>query len=189
MGTQVTYDGECEGSRSGFSWIVGGHKNIRKVTRIIVTVPGAISFQIIVPVHDIKSSVYIERVKRFNQGTATAEDLLDTLGLSRPLTRPGTGAHTPKTGEMTLKEKIGEGSFGVVTHLVNITTGDERVIKTPSKMAIREGQVDHKAWKLEAEIMGLINHVCTPILFVPPYFNDPTVKYSETHRCVLYAAA
>ncbi|KPM39123.1 hypothetical protein AK830_g7448 [Neonectria ditissima] len=158
MGTQVTYDGKGEGARRDFQWIVGGHHIPQEMKSIIITVPKVISFQIVVPFHPITSPAYIDKVNRFKQGTATAEDLLDDLGLSNPPTRPRTGAHTPGTGEINLGKKLGEGSFGVVTHLWNVSTGDERVVKEPTLKAIRKGKVDEKAWRREARIMGQVSH-------------------------------
>ncbi|KAJ4230717.1 hypothetical protein NW757_013982 [Fusarium falciforme] len=104
------------------------------------------------------SPAYIDKVNRFKQGTATAEDLLDDLGLSNPSTRPRTGAHTPGTGEIHLSKKLGEGSFGVVTHLWNVSTGDEHVVKAPTSKAIRKKKVDKKAWRREADIMAQVSH-------------------------------
>ncbi|KAM3549399.1 hypothetical protein ARSEF4850_008879 [Beauveria asiatica] len=121
-------------------------------------VPNVISFQIVVPFHAITSPTYIDKVNRFRQGTATAEDLLDDLGLSNLRTRPCTGAHTPDTGEIHLRKKLGEGSFGVVTHLWNVSTGDECVVKTPTLKAIQKRKVNEEAWHREARIMGQISH-------------------------------
>ncbi|KAK7403872.1 hypothetical protein QQX98_010376 [Neonectria punicea] len=165
MGTQVTYDGEGEGARRDFQWIVGGHHTPQEIKSIIITVPNVISFQIVVPFHHITSPAYIDKVNRFKQGTATAEDLLDDLGLSNPPTRPRTGAHTPGTGEIHLRKKLGEGSFGVVTHLWNVSTGDERVVKAPTLKAIQKGKVNEEAWHREARIMGQVSHVRTPSQF------------------------
>ncbi|KAK7429750.1 hypothetical protein QQZ08_003776 [Neonectria magnoliae] len=60
---------------------------------------------------------YIDKLNRFKQGIATAEDLLDDLGLLNPPTRPCIGAHTPGTREICLRKKLGEGSYSVVTYL------------------------------------------------------------------------
>ncbi|KAJ4311316.1 hypothetical protein N0V84_010521 [Fusarium piperis] len=158
LGTQVTYDGEGKGARRDFQWIVGGHDIPHRMESIIITVLNTISFQIVVPSHPIRSPAYRDKVNRFKQGTATAEDLLDDLGLSNPPTRPHTGAHTPDTGEIHLRKKLGEGSFGVVTHLWNVSTGDERVVKAPTLKAIRKKKVNEGAWHREARIMGQVSH-------------------------------
>ncbi|KAF5024768.1 hypothetical protein F66182_3146 [Fusarium sp. NRRL 66182] len=158
MGTQVTYNGDGEGARSDFRWIVGGHQIPEEKKNIVVTVPDAVAFQIVVQTHDIRSPAYVGKVARFKQGAATTEGILKDLGLSNPPTRPRTGTHSPGTGEINLKKKLGEGSFGVVLHLWNVSTGEERAMKTPSPRAIQNDQVDHGAWEREAYIMGLVEH-------------------------------
>ncbi|KAM3516793.1 hypothetical protein NHJ13051_009578 [Beauveria bassiana] len=158
MGTQVTYDGEGEGARRDFQWIVAGHDIPQRMKSIVIMVPNVISFQIVVPFHHITSPAYIDKVNKFKQGAATAEDLLDDLGLSNLPTRPCTGAHTPGTGEIHLRKKLGEGSFGVVTHLWNVSTGDECVVKAPTLKAIQKRKVNEEAWHREARIMGQVSH-------------------------------
>ncbi|KAK1657740.1 kinase-like domain-containing protein [Colletotrichum godetiae] len=125
-GTQITYTGKGRAS--------GGISN---GSLAIVTQP-----------HDIQSPEYIDGVRRFRQGTAATEDLLEDLGLSYPPTR---GAQTPGTGDISLRKTLGEGAFGVVTHLWNVSTGEERV-------AIQNGQFNPGTWKREAYIMSLVSH-------------------------------
>ncbi|KAH8656455.1 protein kinase [Ilyonectria robusta] len=182
IGTQVTYDGEGEGTRRHFQWIVGGHRIPQRMKSIIITVEDTISFQIVVPFHDVSSPVYMDKVNRFNQGTATAEGLLDDLGVSNPDTRLATGAHTPGAGEIYLRKKLGEGAFGTVTHLWNVSTGDERVIKAPSRKAIRKGLVDPNSWRREARIMGQISHPHI-VRLVGSFFTPQPQLYLEYVPC------
>ncbi|KID88160.1 protein kinase, partial [Metarhizium majus ARSEF 297] len=158
MGTQVTYDGEGKGARRDFRWIVGGHEIPQAMTSIILTVINAVSVKIVVQPHDITSPEYMAKVACFRQGSATTESLLDDLGFSNPPTRPRTGAHTPSNEAIHLQKKLGAGAFGVVTRFWNVSTGEEHVVKTPSPEAIRDRRVDHRAWKQEAYIMGLVSH-------------------------------
>ncbi|RSM19221.1 hypothetical protein CDV31_001897 [Fusarium ambrosium] len=72
-GTQVTYNGDGEGVRSGFRWIVGGHEIPDEMESIIITVPDAVAFQIVVKRHDIRSPAYVGAVAQFKQGAATTE--------------------------------------------------------------------------------------------------------------------
>lgn len=185
MGTQVTYNGDGEGVRSGFRWIVGGEDTPHQKERIIITVPDVVAFQIVVKRHELKSPAYIGAVTQFKQGAATTEDLVEDLGLSNPPTRPRTGTHSPGTGEINLRKTLGEGSFGVVIHLWNVSTGEERAMKTPSPRAIQNGKVDRDAWEREAYVMGLVEHVRIPIIYLPLPSNRPTATYRETHRVVL----
>ncbi|KND93130.1 hypothetical protein TOPH_02411 [Tolypocladium ophioglossoides CBS 100239] len=44
IGTQVTYNGEGEGTRRHFQWIIGGHDIPQRKKNIIITVQDPISF-------------------------------------------------------------------------------------------------------------------------------------------------
>ncbi|ATY67002.1 serine threonine [Cordyceps militaris] len=155
VGTQVTYDGDGKGVRRDFCWIVGGDDIPRKASSIIITIPDTVSLQIIVQPQNIESPAYVNGVGRFKQGAATTEALLNELGLSNPPTR---GTQTPASGEIHLKKKIGHGTLGVVRRFWNVSTGEERAVKTPRRSAIENGQIDHAAWAREARIMSLISH-------------------------------
>ncbi|EGX92694.1 serine/threonine protein kinase, putative [Cordyceps militaris CM01] len=155
VGTQVTYDGDGKGVRRDFRWIVGGDDHPRKASSIIITIPDTVSLQIVVQPQNIESPAYVNGVRRFKQGAATTDALLNELGLSNPPTR---GTQTPASGEIYLKRKIGRGTFGVVRCFWNVSTGEERAVKTPHRSAIENGQVDHAAWAREARIMSLISH-------------------------------
>ncbi|KAI3532312.1 hypothetical protein CABS02_13897 [Colletotrichum abscissum] len=160
MGTEVTYDDEGEGKRSNFCWIVGGHK-IPNEKRIVISVHHTVSFYISVPHHDTTSPEHADRVSRFLRGAASTEDLLGDLALpNRPGTELPTGTHTPGQGGIYLKKKLGQGTFGSVTHLWDVSTGREFALKEPTIVAARRQQV-RKEWKQEARIMGQISHVST----------------------------
>ncbi|KAH6982347.1 hypothetical protein BKA56DRAFT_673070 [Ilyonectria sp. MPI-CAGE-AT-0026] len=88
----------------------------------------AIAFQIVVAYHNIASEAYIDKVNRFRQGTAKAEDLFGHLDVPRN-TKSHTGAQTPGTHAIYLKQKLGESSFGVVTHYWDVTDGSEFAIR------------------------------------------------------------
>jgi hypothetical protein len=124
-------------------------------------VKGVIFLRIVVPPHDVSSPAYIRAVDRFCEGASDAAELLDILGLSKPRTRAVTGTHTPGTGEIHLRKRLGEGGFGVVTHLWNVSTGSECVVKEPVANAVRK-KLNFEAWEREARIMGLVSHVRTP---------------------------
>ncbi|KAM3481204.1 hypothetical protein MY5147_000837 [Beauveria neobassiana] len=154
-GTQVTYDQQGHGYRRSFRWIIGGHDMIGRGISIVVTIYGVIALQIVIQAHDIMSPAYISAVKSFKRGMTTSEALLAELGLSQPPTRD---TKTPGEGAIHLREHLGEGSFGVVTRLWNVSTGENRVVKAPHPKAIRNRQVDYDAWEEEASIMKLVSH-------------------------------
>jgi hypothetical protein len=159
-GTAVTYDNEGKGFRSKFHWIIGGHNVPNEKNEIVIDLQEHLKFQIVVSHHDITSQLYIDNVSWFRQGTARAENLLGRLGLrSRPETERASGARTPGTGPILLRRKLGEGAFGVVTHIWDVSTGAEYALKEPSEKAIKRNKVDKEAWRKEADVMRRITHV------------------------------
>jgi serine/threonine-protein kinase Chk2 len=158
-GTEVTYDKQGEGTRRDFDWVIGGHPVPQEKEAIVINLNGDIAFQIVVSYHDLTSQLYIDNVDRFRQGTANAEDLLGQMGLQRSQTELPSGVQTPGKGKILLRKKLGEGAFGVVTHIWNVSTAEEYALKKPTKKAIREQTVDVEAWKNEARIMEGIKHV------------------------------
>ncbi|KAH0438167.1 camk family protein kinase protein [Colletotrichum camelliae] len=52
-GTEVTYNEKGKGVRRDFRWIVGGHHIPQEKKSIIITVPNAVSFQIVILPHNI----------------------------------------------------------------------------------------------------------------------------------------
>ncbi|KFH48245.1 Inhibitor of nuclear factor kappa-B kinase subunit beta-like protein [Hapsidospora chrysogenum ATCC 11550] len=172
IGTQVTYDREGEGPRRQFQWIVSSHDILDGKNSIVIKVKGVISLRVIVPPHDVSSPAYIRAVGRFCEGASNAADLLDTLGLSKPRTRAVTGTHTPGTGEIHLRKRLGEGGFGVVTHLWNVSTGSECVVKEPVANAVRK-KMNFEAWEREARIMGLVSHSQAHVVRLLTWVPDP----------------
>lgn len=158
-GIEVTYDRKGQGKRRDFVWIVGGYP-IPEQTSIIINVNEQLKFQIVVPYHDISSQLYVDNVNKFRQGTTGVDNLVGQLDLrSRPPTERTSGTHTPGTGPIVLKKALGEGGFGVVSYMWDVSTGAEHALKEPSSKAIRANIVDIDAWMKEARIMGQISHV------------------------------
>ena len=172
VGTEVTYDGGGRGKRSNFQWIVGGHRRLKEVEEILINLyaDACVQFQIVTFYRDVSLPAYVEEVSRFRKGIATAEGLFDDLSIpNRPETERPTGAHTPGTGAIYLKKRVGEGSYGVVDYFWNVSTGEEYAIKKPSEKAHRKGMVNVDAWRHEAFIMDLISrrsHVCVTPVFL-----------------------
>ncbi|KAH9909015.1 hypothetical protein F4778DRAFT_714914 [Xylariomycetidae sp. FL2044] len=119
----------------------------RKKTSIIIELKGVISFQIVIPSHDITSREYIARVNSFRQAIAIADSLLDDLGIANPETRLATGDHTPGTGAIYLKIELGRGGFSVVIHFWNVSDRSEFAVKEPSEGVIQRRDVSHGAWQ------------------------------------------
>ncbi len=54
------------------------------------------------------------------------ETLFDEVDLDRPPTEPGSGVHSPfGSGPIELRTKLGEGSFGIVWHVWDVTMGEQ----------------------------------------------------------------
>jgi hypothetical protein len=161
-GTSVIYDGMGWGRWRSFDWIVGGSGFLQKVNTIVVKVNKFLQFRLVIPQHGVDSKSYRDRVDRFRAGVTDAEQVLD-LGRLGPLSRVNTaapsGARTPTSGpskHVTVHKELGTGSFGVVYHVWNVSTGEEYALKEPKKGSGHDAQ-----WKREIDIMKRINHVGT----------------------------
>lgn len=164
-GTAVEYSGEGgrhgihQGIRRGFRWILGGHKAIRKKA-VIIQVDKTLMFRIVVPWRNLGSQEYKDSVRRFLQGTASADSLLGQLGFpSLPPTVPHTGAPTPGVGPICLTRNLGQGAFGVVNYFWDVSEGHEFTVKEPVEQDSHGGVVDKAMWKHEARMLGLVKHV------------------------------
>ena len=73
--------------------------------------------------------------------------------------RQRSGADALETGPVLLRKKLGEGGFRVITHVWNVSTGDEYALKEPSEKAIEENRVDIDGWEREADIIKRFPHV------------------------------
>ncbi|KAK3897708.1 kinase-like domain-containing protein [Staphylotrichum tortipilum] len=158
-GSQVIYDKAGRGRRSRFRWILGGHPVPDGQEETIIHMTPSLCFRVVVCRHDVASPLYVNKVNRFRRGTAPVEALLDEVDLGRPPTEPPSGAHSPPgEGPITLQKKLGEGGFGVVWHVWDVSTGEEHALKQPSDRAIRERRVNVHRWREEARMLGQIQH-------------------------------
>jgi hypothetical protein len=184
-GTSVAYDEKASRNmRRDFRWIVSGHPVPEDMDPIVIELHKNLKFRIVVFAKDMKTQQSIDNVNWFLQGAVSMDDLFCQLGLpSRQPTEPPSEAHTPGTGVLYLKKKLGEGTFGIVTHFWDVSDGDEYAIKEPSAKAIRERRVNENEWKKEARIMGLVSHVSWPALHSTPRI---TPNVSLGPHCEVY---
>lgn len=161
-GTSIIYDGEVAERGFGIDWIIGGVEFVRD-KKLVLDIVEECQFRIVVPSQDHQSQQYLDKVKRFHQGRADTADLLACL---RTRSLPATEAPTPTgTSRTSLKpsrpvlwtEKLGEGAYGIVTRVFNVSTGDEYVRKEPKNKS--ESGYNLKNWKREADIMSCVQHV------------------------------
>lgn len=158
-GTEITYDIRGAGKRRNFVWVIGGDRVTQRTQQIVITITEDLRFRVVVPKHDITSSHYIDKVKQFLKGTADPVKMLTELKVqSQGGTARQTGAHTPTNEPIILKTKIGEGTFGVVSHLWDVSTAAQYALKEPTAAALKYRQIVLE-WKEEARLMGKVSHV------------------------------
>ncbi|KAI3532307.1 hypothetical protein CABS02_13892 [Colletotrichum abscissum] len=188
VGTEVTYDRDGQGIRRQFQWIIYGHDIPQRKESIVVTIPRIMSFRVIVPFHNIESPEYILAVDIFKQGKEMTDELFGDLGVDYPETRAVTGAHTPGAGEIYLRERLGEGGYGTVTHLWNVSSGREHVEKAPPAKAIRRRNYSEKAWRREARLMSQVSHLRLEYVPLGSLEEMEDISYDETssivHQCL-----
>ncbi|KAN0069565.1 Serine/threonine-protein kinase DCLK2 [Elaphomyces granulatus] len=98
-----------------------------------------------------QSQQQIDNVTRLHQGIADTADLIEFL---RVRSLPATW----DTHFIVWTKKLGEGKFGIVTHILNVRTGEEYTLKEPVKKFLGKGGCTMKDWRKEAKIMSYIQH-------------------------------
>ena len=164
-GTSVRYGNETTGPRQYTDFVIGSHNFLKLKSKnpIVIKIIRFLQFQLIVPHRDTTSPAYRMKVDTFLEGTANADELLSGIKLvSRAETQMPTGAHTPHTGAIVLKEKVGSGAFADVYRVWNVTTREEYAEKELSKAGKRKLNNPKETWEKEARVMSRISHFnCT----------------------------
>ncbi|KAL7935635.1 putative serine/threonine protein kinase [Trichoderma chlorosporum] len=157
-GTRVTYDGDGSEFRVSFDWIVGGVDFVKDKTIRIEFING-LRCRLVVPHHDIKSQQYIDNVAKFRKGTGDIEDLAQLLEVQNyPATELPTQGRTqeslsiPSRPIYLKKAVLGEGTYGIVTHVYNVTNAEESALKEP------KGKFTLQGWENEVDIISAIPH-------------------------------
>jgi FHA domain len=146
-GTAVSYNGRGIQKRRNFTWILSGEV-ARKFKNITVILHRYLRFRIVVAHHNLQP----EKVAQFQKNLS-----LGGLNLqSGSSTAVPSGAQTPNRSPIFLDQKeLGEGGFGAVTHVWNVSTGEEYARKQPSRSA----HFSKRAWEKEIELMSQVSHV------------------------------
>lgn len=180
-GTKVTYDGEKGESRSKFDWLLQAPGSVRNEGKLpVLEVTPHIQFRVFVPPRDFTSQDHIDRVTAFRQGTADPGGMLASLVLhsgSRTTLPSGTQTPAHPSGTILYKRFLGNGVFGVVSYIWNVTTGEEYAVKEPLLEVIRSGQVIMKDWKKEANMMGALSHPHIVAFRGATYAPHPQLKF------------
>ncbi|KAF1738559.1 Ovarian-specific serine/threonine-protein kinase Lok [Beauveria bassiana] len=150
-GIKVIYDGEQRDRLKNFHWSLVG-PSIAKDNLPVLNIAEKIQFKVKVPKRDFSSPSYVEKVKRFRQGTAEPETLFASMDLptTEGSTRIPTGQQSPLDGRIIksiyVTRPLGEGSFGAVKYYWNVASRDEFVVKKPTPNM----PFDRDMWKREA---------------------------------------
>ncbi|KAM3503220.1 hypothetical protein MY10362_004346 [Beauveria mimosiformis] len=150
-GIKVIYDGEQRDRLKNFHWSLVG-PSIAGNNLPVLNITDKILFKVKVPKRDFSSPSYVEKVKKFRQGTADPEKLFASINLptTEGSTRIPTGQQSPLDGRMIksifVTRPLGDGSFGAVKYYWNVASRDEFVVKKPSSKT----HFDMDMWKREA---------------------------------------
>jgi hypothetical protein len=127
---------------------------------IVINVLDYFRFEMVVSRHEIAWQPYIDRVNLFLQGTVDADGLVGRLDIrSRPHTERASGAYNPSTGSIAVRDTVGQGGFGVVRRVWDVSTASVYALKDPSAWAIRKNRVDVEAWRKEVRLLSRVSHV------------------------------
>jgi len=158
LGTIVTYDGQGGEKRRSFDWILGGHGFPDRVKKIIEFHP-LLKFLIVVYKHEKHRDQYFSNIDRFHADVAASNDLpFGGLGLeSRISTEVPSGTQTPSQDSILVERgTIGEGAFGVVKLVWDVSTGIEYASKGPHRKYFNKNP---EKWRAEVDMMKQISHV------------------------------
>ncbi|KAL5095536.1 hypothetical protein Trisim1_000307 [Trichoderma cf. simile WF8] len=161
FGTRVAYGDERARPGISMDWVVGGVDFVRDKMPIL-KITHDYHFRLVVPYHDIKSQQYIDNVAKFRQGTGDIADLAELIKVrSYTATEFPTSleARTPflKPSDPAYWSRVlGNGSFGIVTHIFNTWTGEEYALKEPKNKSKTGYRLED--WKREVDIISNIQH-------------------------------
>jgi hypothetical protein len=160
-GTIVTYDDKGGGRRRNFKWIIGGHEVPDDYETIVIEILPNLKFQIVPTKDHLFPGSFFKNVDHFlNQVAANGELPLGALGINSALTTaPMSGRDTPNLRNLAgqdpivlKQEKLGHGSFSVVSRVWDVSTGLEHACKKFRNLKASD-------WRQEAHVMRKISHV------------------------------
>jgi serine/threonine-protein kinase Chk2 len=169
-GTIVTYDKKGGEKRRNFTWIIGGHEVPNKTEDIVIKIHDDLQFQIVVS-EPMFPDLFYDNVDRFRAEVAKNDELpFGALGLQSGIsTAAASGTQTPEQREGTetpnensillKRKKLGQGTFSVVHHVWDVSTG----VEYASKKFRSPEKVD---WRKEASLMKQISHVSYYFIFL-----------------------
>ncbi|KAL7952808.1 putative serine/threonine protein kinase [Trichoderma compactum] len=142
FGTRVAYDEEKAPPGISMDWVVGGVDFVRDKMPIL-KITRTLQFQLIAVHHDIKSQHYIDNVANY-----TATELPTPMEARTPFLKLSAPAYWSRV--------LGNGSFGIVTHIFNTWTGEVYALKEPNNTSKIGYRLEN--WKKEVDIISNIQH-------------------------------
>ena len=155
---EIIYDEQKKKKRNDFHWIVDGNDVPMSINRIVINFIDIVRFQIVITHHDMKSSMYMNKINRFKQNIVSAENLFHDLDFSAETER-FIEMHTSGTKKIHLKKQFDQKTFDRVTHVWNVKIEKKYAIKKLTVKTFRKGKVDVNVWKNEIHVMNFISHV------------------------------
>lgn len=161
-GTKVIYNGEEVDRGISIDWIIEGMEFVKRKTPVL-EINKILQFRLVIPFQNVHSQDYIDKVISFHKGTADAADLFKNLRTRSLLATEAPSRVTSKpSGPIFFEERLGEGSFSIVTHVINVSTGEQYARKEPKDIS-KNGYILRER-KNEAAIMSSIQHVSTDLV-------------------------
>lgn len=156
-GTQVTYDGEGQGYRQGFHWIVGEGGGANKKT--VIHIGPKLSFLVEVQnAGDTSNPSYLQKVERFRAGNSAGLQATTLLDAGLHVEARLASETIPPLSPIYLSKPLGQGSSGRAMYQWNVSTGEEIVIKEPIHgLFMDDARIEE--WKREAKAMERLRHV------------------------------
>ncbi|RMD43003.1 hypothetical protein DV735_g2086, partial [Chaetothyriales sp. CBS 134920] len=175
-GTMVIYDEQGKINKKKFRWIIGGDPFVANSFQVIsIQIHEKVRFRIVVPKSDTSLSEYKDSVDGFlrylsqlgiqdRPNTVANSDFVSGVASAYSLlVRPVTPV--PTTDSILLRcELLGEGRFGYVDHVWDVSTGAEYASKVFS-------DAKRFDWKGEINRMIILSH--SNILQLKAYFRGP----------------
>ncbi|OAA34411.1 CAMK family protein kinase [Metarhizium rileyi] len=120
-----------------------GDYNAKQEKKILIKIHDDVQYQIVVAGYSLESQEYRDKVKNYQQGNVTTEELFGELDAQlRPDTDRPTGVHTPHASQIYIKKEVGRGN------------GEEHALKEPARGTV----VDTAKWLEEADTQSKLSH-------------------------------
>lgn len=166
-GTIVEYDKKGGDNRRNFTWIIGGHDGLHDFKELVIKLDDQLQFQVVVSKSRFPE-IFLQNVDQFRAEIAVNNELpFGALGLQSAASTAGaSGTQTPEErGDLDMpnkksilfkRKKLGHGTFSVVTHVWDVSTG----LEYASKKFLNPSEFN---WVREAMLMKKISHVSSLI--------------------------